>query len=40
MNIDKMLRDIPLLTVFSPRGLAREFPDLSREQNSADSFWS
>ena len=40
INIDKMLRDIPLFTVFPPRGLAREFPDVSREQNLVDSFWS
>ena len=40
INIDKMLRDIPLFTVFPSRGLAREFPDVSREQNLVDSFWS
>ena len=40
INIDKMLRDIPLFTVFLSRGLAREFPDASREQNLVDSFWS
>ena len=28
INIDKMLRDIPLFTVFQSRGLAREFPDM------------
>ena len=37
---NKMLRDIPLFTVFPSRGLAREFPDVSREQNLVDSFWS
>ena len=40
VNIDKMLRDIPLFTVFPSRGLAREYPDVSREQNLVDSFWS
>ena len=40
INIDKMLRDIPLFTVFPSRGLAREFPDASREQNLVDFFWS
>ena len=40
INIDKMLRDIPLFTVFRSRGLAREFQDVSREQNLDDSFWS
>ena len=40
INIDKMLRDIPLFTVFPSRGLAREFPDVSKEQNLVDSFWS
>ena len=40
INIDKMLRDIPLFTVFPSRGLAREFPDVSSEQNLVDSFWS
>ena len=40
INIDEMLRDIPLFTVFPSRGLAREFPDVSREQNLVDSFWS
>ena len=40
INIDKMLRAIPFFTVFPSRGLAREFPDVSREQNLVDSFWS
>ena len=40
INIDKMLGGIPLFTVFPSRGLAREFPDMSREQNFVDSFWS
>ena len=40
INIDKMLRDIPLFMFFPSRGLAREFPDVSREQNLVDSFWS
>ena len=38
INIDKVLRDIPLFTVFPSRGLAREFPDVSTEQNLVDSF--
>ena len=38
INIDKMLRDIPLFTVFPSRGLAREFPDVSREQNLVGLF--
>ena len=40
INIDKMLRDICLFTVFPSRELAREFPDVSREQNLVESFWS
>ena len=38
INIDKMLHDIPLFTVFPSRGLARELADVSREQNLVGSF--
>ena len=40
VDIFSMLGGIPLFTVFPSRGLAREFPDVSREQNLVDSFWS
>ena len=38
INVDKMLRYIPLFTVFPSRGLAREFTDVSRNKISLTLF--
>ena len=40
INRDKILRDIPLLAIYVWRMLAREFPDVPRDQNSIDTFYS
>ena len=36
IKVDKILRGIPLFTVFLSRVLAHEIPDMSRKHNSID----